>query len=281
MQHETKVREFYDSATHCYETIMGDTWHHADPKAEARGLSILEASRLLERQLVEETGLAPGGRALDFGTGVGGPTIYMAEVSGAHFVGITNNELCNQKARARARAAGLDERVKFVTVGDTDYKNLPFADASFDALFFYESVCHLPEKAAFFRDAYRMLKPGARIAGIDWLQRRFGEHQTEEQIAKFMDPVNQAICIPWHGTLESYPAMLREAGFEIRSARDLFEGVHCWGSTPDDQRSQWLEYDGPNRETFRVGKQALDAARASGVFTVGLFVAQKPVARDS
>jgi len=276
MQHETKVREFYDSATHCYETIMGDTWHHADPEAEARGLSILEASQLLERTLVDESKLGANGRALDFGTGVGGPTVYMAKVSGARFVGITNNELCNQKARVRAAEAGLSGRVTFVTVGDTDYKNLPFADASFDAVFFYESVCHLPDKQAFFDEAFRMLKPGARIAGIDWLQRPFGAHVTEEQILAFMGPVNEAICIPWHGTLEGYRSMLASAGFEVSVARDMFEGRQCWGSTPPEQRSEWLEYDGPNRETFRKGKQALDAARAAGVFTVGMFVALKP-----
>lgn len=275
MSHESKVREFYDSATHCYESIMGDTWHHADPEAEARGMSVAEACQILEEQILRESGLRAGGRALDFGTGVGGPTLHMAKVSGASFVGVTNNELCNQKARARAAAAGLDERVKFVTVGDTDYRNLPFADHSFDAVFFYESVCHLPDKAAFFREAYRMLKPGARLVGIDWLQRPFGAHHTEADIMKYMHPVNEYICIPWHGTVEGYKNMLLEAGFSVLTARDMFEGVHCWGSTPIDQRSEWLEYDGPNHHLFRNGKQALDAARGAGVFTVGMFVASK------
>jgi tocopherol O-methyltransferase len=275
MSHESKVREFYDSATQCYESIMGETWHHADPDAEGRGLSVLEACKLLEERIVTESGLSVGERALDFGTGVGGPTIHMAKVSGASFVGVANNELCNQKARARAEAAGLGRNVKFITVGDTDYKDLPFADASFDAVFFYESVCHLPDKAAFFREAYRILKPGHRMVAIDWLQRPFGEHRTEAQIMKFMGPVNEYICIPWHGTLESYRGMMTDAGFQVLSARDMFEGVHCWGSTPKDQRSQWLEYDGPSRDLFRNGKNALDAARGAGVFTVGMFVARK------
>lgn len=278
MNHETKVREYYDSATQCYETIMGDTWHHADPEAEARGLSIVEASQLLEEQLVAASGLRSTGRALDFGTGVGGPTVHMAKVSSAHFVGVTNNELCNQKARARAEAAGLSDRVKFVTMGDMDYKNLPFPDNGFDAVFFYESVCHLPDKAAFFREAFRVLKPRGRLAGIDWLQRPFGEYQSEEQMKKVMAPVNEHICIPWHGTLESYGEMMGKAGFEVVLARDMFDGVHCWGSTPKEQRNQWLEYEGPNRDAFRNGKQALDAARAAGVFTVGMFVAAKPEA---
>ena len=277
MTHEKKVRDFYDSAVDCYQSIMGHTWHHGDPQAEAKGLTVLEACQLLEERLVELSGLQPGGRALDFGSGVGGPTLYMAKVSSASFVGLSNNEGLNQRARARAAELGLSNRVSFLTTGDDDYKNfVPFADASFDAVFFYESVCHLPDKAAFFRSVYRLLKPGGRLAAIDWLQRPFGEHQTEEQIMKFMQPVNEFICIPWHGTLAGYRQMMEEAGVRVTVAKDLFEGVQCWGSTPSDERPKWLNYDGPEGELFRKGKVALDSARESGVFTVGMFAATKP-----
>jgi tocopherol O-methyltransferase len=277
MTHEKKVREFYDSAVDCYQSIMGDTWHHGDPAAEAKGLSVLQACQLLEEQLVELSGLKPGGRALDFGSGVGGPTLYMANVSKAFFVGLSNNEGLSQRARANATALGLSDRVSFLTIGDDDYKTfLPFADASFDAVFFYESVCHLPDKSAFFRAAYRILKPGGKLAAIDWLQRPFGEHKTEEQIMRFMQPVNEYICIPWHGTVDSYRSMMVQAGFRVNVAKDLFEGVKCWGSTPTDERPKWLNYEGAEGELFRKGKVALDAARESGVFTVGMFAATRP-----
>jgi tocopherol O-methyltransferase len=276
MNYESKVREFYDSATHCYESIMGYTWHHGDPEAEAKGLSVLEACQALEKKMMSLSGLKAGQYALDFGSGVGGPTLYMAKLTSAHFVGVANNELCNQKARARAMELGLSELVNFITVGDTDYKHLPFADGTFDCVTFYESVCHLPDKAAFFREVFRVLKSGSRLVGIDWLQRPFGENQTEEQIMKFMRAVNEAICIPWHGSVEGYSSMIEEAGFQVLLARDLFDGVKCWGSTPDRERPQWLNYDGPEAQRFRLGKQVLDEARESGVFTVGMFVAAKP-----
>lgn len=277
MSHERKVREFYDSAVHCYESIMGHTWHHADPEAEARGLSVLEAARVLEEKVVWYSGLRPGGRALDFGSGVGGPTVYMAKISSASFVGLSNNEGLSQRARELAGQHGLGDRVSFLTTGDDDYKTLvAFADESFDAVIFYESVCHLPDKAAFFGAAFRILKPGARLVGIDWLQRPFGEYQTDEQIMRFMRPVNEHIRIPGHGCLTSYRAMMEQAGFQVLIARDLFEGVHCWGSTPREERPRWLDYDGPEGELFRKGKATLDAARESGVFTVGMFVAVKP-----
>lgn len=277
MSYEQKVREFYDSAAHCYESIMGHTWHHADPEAEARGLSVLEAAQVLEEKVVSHSGLQPGGRALDFGSGVGGPTVYMAEISSASFVGLSNNEGLSQRARELAGQRGLSDRVSFLTTGDDDYKTfIAFADESFDAVIFYESVCHLPDKAAFFRAAFRILTPGARLVGIDWLQRPFGAHQTDQQIMRFMGPVNEHIRIPGHGSLASYQAMMEEAGFQVIIAEDLFEGVECWGSTPKQERTQWLNYDGPDGELFHKGKAALDAARGSGVFTVGMFVAVKP-----
>ena len=277
MSHEHKVREFYDSAVHCYHSIMGYTWHHGDPEAEAKGLPVLEAAQVLEEKLLAHSGLQAKGRALDFGSGVGGPTLHMAKVSSAMFVGLSNNEVLSQRARARAVELGLSDTVSFFTTGDDDYKHMvAFADDSFDAVTFYESVCHLPDKAAFFRTVFRILKPGHRLVGIDWLQRPFGPNQTDEQIMKFMKPVNECICIPWHGNLSGYKEMIQAAGFDLLVATDLFEGVKCWGSTPNEERPQWLNYEGPEGELFRKGKVALDGAREAGVFTVGMFVAAKP-----
>jgi tocopherol O-methyltransferase len=276
MSHERKVKEFYDVATACFESAMGDIWHFGDPEAEARGVSARDAALLLVEQLLAESGLKAGGLALDFGSGVGGTTLHMAKVSGARLVGVTNNELCNQKARALAAERGMVERASFVTVGDTDYKHLPFADASFDAAFFYESVCHVSDKPAFFREMFRVLKPGARLAGLDWLQRPFGDNKTEEQILRYIGPVNEHYCITELGSVASYRGMAERAGFKVKMARDLFEGVLCVGSAPPEHAEGFRTYVGPEQNILRNGKVVLDAARAAGVFTVGTIVAERP-----
>jgi tocopherol O-methyltransferase len=277
MSHEQKVREYYEKAGDCYQSIMGYSWHHGDPAAEARGASLDESRQLLEEEVVRWCRLKPGDRAMDFGAGVGGPMLHMAKVSGAFWTGLSNTDALNLKARALAVEVGLADKVSFLTTGDDDYKSLlAFADGSYDAVTFYESVCHIPDKAALFRAIFRILKPGGALVGIDWLQRPFGDNRTEEQIMRFMQPVNETWCIPWHGTVEGYKEMFEAAGFQVTVAKDLFEGVKCWGTTPTEERPAWLNYEGPEAAQFRAGKVALDAARDAGVFTVGMFVATKP-----
>jgi tocopherol O-methyltransferase len=275
--HETRVREHFDTAGPCLESIVGHTWHHGDPVIQARGATTLEACRHLEDQLLELSGLRPGGRALDFGAGIGGATLHMAAFSGASFVGLSNNEWLSQRARKLAATLDLSHRVSFLTTGDHDYRTLvAFADASFDAVTFLESTCYLPDKSAFFRAAHRVMRPGARIVGIERLQRPFAEHVTQAQIMKLMEPVNELGCIPGHGTLASYRALLEQAGFKVQVARDLFEGVKCMGIQPPEDLEHWRAYDGPEAARLREAQAALELARYAGVFTVGMFVAQKP-----
>jgi tocopherol O-methyltransferase len=275
MTHESYVQRFYDSAMHCYQDIMGDHWHHGDPDALAVGLSRQRSCEIIVERIVTLTGLPAGGKALDFGSGIGGPTLHMARFSGASFTGVNNNDRQNAVARKKATETGLAERVTFLTIDDLGYQSLPFEDATLDAVTFIESVCHLTDKAALFREVQRVLKPGGRLGGIDWIQRPFGEHQREDQIMRLMGPVNELIAIPWHGTVAGYADMMKDSGLDVFIARDLFPGVLCWSSPQDEQRPQWTKYSGPEGKLFRDGDAALMAACKAGVFSVGMWVAGK------
>ncbi|SMD21411.1 SAM-dependent methyltransferase [Lentzea albidocapillata] len=274
---EQQVREYYDHAGPAYHALMGQFWHHGDLEAERAGLSPEEAAKALARKQIDAAGLRPGGTGLDFGSGVGGTAVYTASVSGANVVGISNNEWLSAQARAYAAEQGMSERAAFLTVGDEDYKTLvAWPAGSLDMVSFYESVCHLPEKAAFFTAAFRVLKPGACLVGVDWIRRPFGEHLTEEQIAPFIGPVEQVISIPRLGTLDEYREMMSAAGFVVEAAEDLYPDVECWGSTPPDDGQGWGEYAGEQNTVIHDGKRVLDAARAAGVFSVARWVARKP-----
>lgn len=271
---EAQVRKYYDAAGPAYHELMGTIWHHGDLEAEQAGLSPEEAGKAVARKQLAAAGLKAGETALDFGAGVGGTTIYMAEVSGARFVGVQNNEWLSAKAREHAAEKGVSEQVQFATIGDEDYKTLiAWPDNSLSMISFYESVCHLPSKEAFFHAAYRVLKPGAYLVGLDWVKRPFGEYQTDEQMEQWTRPIEEVISIPWLGTVDQYHKMISAAGFDVEVAEDLFPGVQCWGSTPPNDGQGWGSYGSP---VIRDGKRVLDAARSAGVFSVGRWVARKP-----
>src|SRR5262249_24914658 len=103
MSHEAKVRRFYDKGGHgdgagrTYAQLMGAVWHHGSRDAEKAGKSVYRAAVLMERHLMDLAGLRPGQRALDFGSGPGGATVNMAEMTGATFVGLTNTETLSQR----------------------------------------------------------------------------------------------------------------------------------------------------------------------------------------
>ena len=281
--HEERVRLFYseepsgEGAGLAYSVLMDATWHHGARDVERAGGSLPDAQSAMQRRLTSLAGIRPGHLVLDFGSGPGGATTAMAESTGAIFIGVSNTESLSQRARALADRRGVSARTSFLTIGNEDYKTLlAWPDASFDALMFLESVCHLPDKEAFFAAAFRVLRPGGRLVGLDWIQRPYGSHQTPERIREFIGPVCEYIRLAELGTVESYREMMQAAGFDVTHAEDEFPSEQCWGSTPPEDRQAWLNYDGPSGELFQNGKRALDAARHAGVFSVGWWAAAKP-----
>ena len=105
--------------------------------------------------------LRPGMRLLDVGCGPGSITLGLAEaVAPGEAVGIDRQPAQLELARALAATRGVAARFD---VGDI--YELPFADASFDAVFANGLLMHLHDPARAFAELRRVLRPGG-TAGV-------------------------------------------------------------------------------------------------------------------
>lgn len=125
-------------------------------------------------RLLDGLGLAKNARVLDLGCGRGLLLLGAAKrCPEGEAVGIdlwSGKDLSdnNREATMRnARAEGVAERV---TVHDGDMRELPFEDASFDAVVGCFSIHNIPDaagRASAVREAFRVLRAEGRIAILD------------------------------------------------------------------------------------------------------------------
>ncbi|HET9257852.1 MAG TPA: methyltransferase domain-containing protein [Pseudonocardiaceae bacterium] len=126
-----------------------------------------DALKNMNRVLADRVRIQPGERVLDAGCGVGGSSLWLARERGAEVVGITLAHGQVAKARRYATRRKLASRVRFEVA---DFTATPFPDASFDVVWAVESLCHAPEKAAFYQEAARLLRPGGRVVVADFIR---------------------------------------------------------------------------------------------------------------
>jgi hypothetical protein len=121
----------------------------------------------LTRRLADALDLQPGQQVLDVAAGIGTTALLLAAERDVDVVGIDLGDSQVSRAGARARDAGLAERVRF-EVGDAE--RLPVDDASYDAIVCECAFCTFPDKATAAAELARVVRPGGQVGITDvWL----------------------------------------------------------------------------------------------------------------
>ena len=150
--------------------------------------------------------LKPGETVVDFGSGGGFDCFLAAKHVGdtGKVIGVDMTPDMVSKARKNAEKIGISN-VEF-RLGEIEH--LPVADNSVDIIISNCVINLSPEKLSVYRDAYRVLKPGGRLAISDIV----ATVPLPDDIQKNMALV--AACVGGAATLEETKEMLEEAGFQ-------------------------------------------------------------------
>ena len=273
-RYDEMVPAYYTRVTDTYRKSWGESFHFAG----FQGDEPLDAALLAtERWIADVGGFKPGMRILDVGCGVAGPALTIAEYSGAHVTGLNISEYQLGICRQRARDRGLAERTSFQ---HGDALHMPFGDASFDAVYVFEVACHMPDKARFYRECARVLRPGGPFVGMEWLQR---DGITDAEQAKWIEPVCRLHSVPHLGSPASTRAWMEAAGLDV----EIVESAATYGNFLKnwellDEKTIAGIRDIPPDAVDRVLRMLTDggivlaeAARA-GAFMIAHFRARKP-----
>jgi sarcosine/dimethylglycine N-methyltransferase len=152
--------------------------------------------------LAERAGVGKDTRVVDFCAGLGGPARYLAYRYGADVTGIELTPARVKGAEDLTRRVGLRQKVRII---EGDVLQVPLPDASFDVVVSQEALLHVPDKERTLAEAFRILKPGGRLAFTDWVSHRPLSGADKELMW-------QGMAVADLYSLQTYAALVRKAG---------------------------------------------------------------------
>jgi len=149
--------------------------------------------------------LQPGQTVLDLGSGAGFDCFLAARAVGpsGRVIGVDMTHDMLAKARENAKKNGFSN-VEF-RLGEIEA--LPVADETVDVIISNCVINLSPEKARVFREAYRVLKPGGRLAVADMVATATLPDEIKSDWAAYTG------CMAGASHIREIEEMLREAGF--------------------------------------------------------------------
>jgi SAM-dependent methyltransferase len=150
--------------------------------------------------------LKPGETVVDLGSGGGFDCFLAAKQVGESglVIGVDMTPDMITKARMNAEKIG-SQNVEF-RLGEIEH--LPVADNSADIIMSNCVINLSPDKAGVFRDAFRILKPGGRLAIADIVATAPLPEEVQQNLALV------SACVGGAATIDDTVKMIEDAGFE-------------------------------------------------------------------
>ena len=165
----------------------------------------------------------PGETVLDLGSGAGFDAFIAAQAVGpeGRVIGVDMTPEMIAQARENATKAGV-ENVEF---RHGFIEEMPVEDDTVDVLISNCVINLSPDKPAVFREAFRVLRPGGRVAVSDIVLTEPLPPAVAENMAAYVG------CVAGASLLDDYLGYMKEAGFEDIQVAESRQAVE---SLPED-----------------------------------------------
>jgi cyclopropane-fatty-acyl-phospholipid synthase len=248
------VRHHYDVSNEFFSLFLDDSMTYSCA-VFSLGAETLEAAQEEKLEMVcRKLALKEGERVLDVGCGWGSFPLWAATRHGANVVGITLSPPQAERARQRAEAAGVADRVEIRVM---DYRDL--SGERFDAIASIGMVEHVGAEQidVYARTLAGLLEPGGHLLNHGIARLR----HTDPEAGPFSERYVFPDADPLH--LSRVLLALERAGFVTRHVEefgdDYAETLRHWARRLDENLDEAVRLAGPER--VRVWRLYLRAAR--------------------
>lgn len=193
-------------------------------------------------QIPQTLNLTPDSQVLEIGCGSGRYALQVAETVGCRVVGVDINEPGIRNANHLASEQKLSDQVLFEQCDASHH--LPFSNASFDAAFANDVMCHIPGRLAVLQEVLRVLKPLGQFLFSDALI--IGGIVSHQEIATRSSVGYYLFSPPGYNE-----QLIQQAGFHLIAANDTSENAadisRRWRDAREQRRDALIAIEGePN-----------------------------------
>ena len=266
------IKKYYSSTQFEYKLIWN--WRlkttpalhfgYYDEKATNHAQAVVRANE----SLAEWANIQPGSRIVDAGCGLGHSAMWLAQRYNAHVTGITvvpKQVETIQKNLAKNPVSNVDFAI-------ANYLDMPFENNSLDVVWAFESVCHATHKIEFYKEAYRVLKPGGMIVMAEYLRNARPMTPPQEEL---LTEIFERWAIPDLDTLKEHEHNTAFAGFSSFRNNDVTRHVM---KSYRNLRETCRRYEGLSKFLWKTGiisklrhNNLLSSARQADAIEQGVF----------
>lgn len=269
------ISRHYDELDQFYRQVWGEHLHHG---LWSNGMeSIEEAVEALIDYMAVRADIRGGQTICDVGAGYGATSRYLVEHYGVEATALTMSEV------QHAYACILDPESDNPEYVHGDWFDNDYPADRFDIVLAVESMAHMADKAGFFKEAHRVLRPGGRLVVCAWLAAEQPKMVHQQYL---LEPICRDGRLPGLAAATEYQLWIKEAGLLLDSYEDLSQRVQkTWaiclrrvtGRLCSDRRYvRFLVDHTKKNRRFVLAPLRMWLAYRAGALQYGLFIVRKP-----